>query len=198
MATTLASLLGRVRVLLVDAGSTAWTDALLTEGIRLALGEYNLAGLTAVTISGLDGAVVSSLDGRHDSVIALGAAGYAGVARAVDQLDALPGGLNQSDGFREWAGARLADFRGMLGFIYPGYLTGSGDAGKIAAEIALMAAQTATLNGVEARAIAAAARDTAERAAAAARQADLRAGAAPWGTLTDTDGIGYGTGYDRR
>ena len=71
-----------------------------------------------------------------------------------------PWGSESAD-LKSWGDARLNEFRGMLGFAFPGYLvtlsgSGGADAGLIAAQIALLTAQAAAATGQRARAAAAA------------------------------------------
>ena len=70
-----------------------WAAAAITEGIRSALGEYNLAALvddaaaTAKTLNGLDSAGATTLPEAHDTVIVWGAAAYCAQARVIDRAE---------------------------------------------------------------------------------------------------------------
>ncbi len=187
---TLISLLARVRSVLMDLNAQIWTDGVITEGLRLAVGEYALASAAPASLEGLDGASASSFPAGHESMLVWGAAAYAALARAVDRAESFqPGG--EAGDLKTWGDARLREFKSMLGVAFPGYrmaLAGSSggssgdDPGKIAAETALLQAQAAAVNGQESRAAAAADAAAQARIDEAARLADLRnAGNAPWG-----------------
>ncbi len=215
MASTLTSLSTRVNTYLMDTSNQVWDAATITEGMRLALGEYGLAGNAAVSLSGLDGAALTTLPANHDTVIVLGGAAYAALAQAADRADGARLGTAGAE-FKTWGEARLREFKAMLGVIFPGYLavlaagsgTGSGsgaDPAKTAAEVALLGAQTtlasaqaAAASGQEGRAAAAAAQAAADKAAEAARVSDLRTASNPaWGNWADKSGIDYPGGYER-
>jgi hypothetical protein len=204
---TLLTITARVRSLLMDAGaSPIWSDATITEGVRLALGEYALAGAAAQTLEGLDGAAVTSLPAVHESLLVGGAAAYAALARNVDRAESfqLDGEAGQ---LKSWADTRLKEYKAGLSFVFPGYLVvlagqsaggGSVDPLVSAAQAALLNAQAQAATGAENRAAAAAQQDALDRAAEAARLAELRAAAGPaWGGWTDTTGIEYPEDYDR-
>lgn len=181
-------MLERAAAFLADGTRLIFTTPLLTEALRLALGEYGAAGQAAATLEGLDGAGSSSLAGVHETLIVIGAAGYAAQARALERAEGYQEG-GESAALKAWGDARLGEFKAMLGFVFPGYLVtlagagGAQDAGKIAAEIALLAAQTAALEGQEARAAAAEAHRLAAEAGEAARLNELRSAARrAWGT----------------
>jgi len=177
-----------VKALLMDSSSVIYDTGTITEGIRSALGEYNTAKETApVTLSGLDEELTTTLPGVHDTLLVLGAAGYAATARAVDRAESFTLGSEAED-LQKWGEARLKEFRGMLGFLFPGYLIGlagssSGeDATQISAQVALLGAQAARLSGQESRDAAAAAKALADAAAEAARKTGLRESTnAAWG-----------------
>jgi hypothetical protein len=205
--TSLSSLQTRVKALLMDTQARSWDSDTLTESIRLALGEYALAGGSAVTVSELDGAEATTLNALHESPLVLGAAAYAALARAVDWADSAQLG-SESGQLKAWGDQRLHEFKAMLGRIFPGYwaplsgsgaLSGSGtgegaDPGKLAAEVALLTAQALLTQaqaghteGEESRAAATAGARTAWDAAEAARLAQLHESAsAPWGSWIDT------------
>lgn len=200
----------RVRALMADGSQTIYATQACTEAIRLALGEYNLAALVTdetavlVAIQNLDGAVATTLPAEHESLLVLGGAAYAALARAVERSDVQDGG-KESAAVKAWGDARLREFKGMLGAVFPGYLAvlvsggdgGSGDdPAKTAAEIALMAAQTNHLNGQESREAAAAAQRAQDRIDEAARLADLRAGGSPWGKWENDHSSDYPEGYE--
>lgn len=103
----------RVETLLSDNTNLIWTDADLTEAVRLALDEVSLSMGQKLTLSGLDGAVAASLPDLLEGMLVVGAAGYAAVARAVERAEqfelANEGGL-----LHTWAEERLRDFRALL------------------------------------------------------------------------------------
>lgn len=192
MSADLAALQGRVRAALMDTGSRVWEDAALEEALRLALGEYMLAGKITVSLAGLDGAAETTLPAAHESLLVWGGSAYAALARAVDraertQLAGVPAAL------ADWGGLRLKEFKAMLAAVFPGYLTvltsaAAADPAKAAAEIALLQAQAALTQaqsdlalGQERRAQSAADLAAAERAAEATRLSGLRIPAEiPW------------------
>lgn len=199
MASTLASLSTRVSQTLLDTGSAIWAAAAVTEGIRTALGEYNFAAkiedpaAVAVTLNGLDGAAATTLPADHDTPIVWGACAYCVQARAVDRADSLSLGADAVK-LKAWGDDRLREFKIMLGTLFPAYLVaalsaGSGggtDPALSVAQIALLTAQAAHLTGEESREAAAAVQAAADRAAEAARLADLRAAIDPaWGSWAD-------------
>jgi hypothetical protein len=112
MAATLESLRERVSVTLMDPDRLIWGDAALQEAVRLALGEYRLAGGSA-QVAGLDGAGTTTLPELHEPLIVLGAAGHAGAMRAVDRVEAFDG-EREAPALVQWADARLLDFRQLL------------------------------------------------------------------------------------
>lgn len=120
MAATLAGMRARVAAALMDSDRRVWSDAALEEALRLALGEYQLAGGAAVTLAGLDGAAATTLPALHESMVVAGAAGYAGVMRSVDRVDAFDPD-DESRALVAWAQALLLTFRQMLGGVFPGY-----------------------------------------------------------------------------
>lgn len=208
----LAELLARVRAVMMDGSSLVWSDADLTEGLRLAVGEYSLAGDAVVTVEGLDGAAVSTLGEVHESLIVWGASAYAASSRAVDRAEAFQLG-GEAGQLKAWGDARLKEFKAMLGAVFPGYLVvlagSSGSSGSdpaltaaqaalYGAQAELASAQAAHVDGEESRAAAAAVQAAADRAAEAARLAELRSStASPWGTWTNTAGIEYPADYER-
>jgi hypothetical protein len=119
---TLASLLARVRVVLMNSGAAAqpWEETVLAEAVRQAVAEYQLAGAGAVTLSGLDGAAETSLDGLHESLIVWGAGGYAALSRAVLRAESFQLG-SEAGQLSAWGTARLAEFRLMLAAVFPTY-----------------------------------------------------------------------------
>jgi len=124
MAATLSSLSARVRDLLADGAADLWGDPAVTEALRLALGEYTLAaqvhapGAPAVTLSGLDGAPSTSLPEAHETLIVLGAAGYAAQMRAVDRAGLHDEGA-ESRLLADWGSRRLGEYKTMLAALFP-------------------------------------------------------------------------------
>jgi hypothetical protein len=207
MTLTLINAIGRVRALLQDADAMVWNDEALAEGLRLALDEYRLAGNTDVALVGLDGAPATTLPERHEGLAVWGGAAYAALGRAAERTERFAL-ADEAQVLKGWGDARLREFKGMLAFVFPGYLAalaggsaGSGaDPAKTAAEAALLAAQAelaaaqselaeaqaAAGRGQEARAEAAAALAAAACEAERARLAELRGpGVQPWGTWTE-------------
>lgn len=205
--TDLTTILTRTSTLLMDSSNRVWDLPNLTEGVRLALGEYNLAGLAApgfvpVTLNGLDSGYVTTLPVHHQSALVVGAAGYAAGARSVDRAESFELDHEAHD-LAEWSEKRLAEWRRMLRLIFPHYSpekeAGNADPAKTAAETALLNAQAAAVSGQEARAEDAAQQQAADRAREAARLAELRGSAEPgWGSWPDAaGGMDYGDLYDR-
>ena len=177
-------MLARIQNALMDNPTFVWDTPTLTEGLRLSLGEYNLAGRVENpvsvlgTINGLDGAVTSNLT-VYESLVVLGAAGYCASARAVDRASSYEMG-DHADQLKAWGDARLKEFRAQLGAVFPKYMGavvtagGADDPTKIAAEVLLMTAQAsladaeaAASTGQESRAAAAAVQAAADRVAEA-------------------------------
>lgn len=180
MSATLTGLIERVKTLLMDSGSLVWDTATLGEAVRQALGEYNLAGESAATISGLDGAGSTTLPAAHDSLLVLGASGYAALARCANRAEsyALGGETGQ---LQSWGQARLGEFRAMLRFLHPEYggMSGGQDGGedpaKTAAQIALLQAQAGRSDAEAARVMAETGRSAAVAAHIEAQTAHLDA-----------------------
>ncbi len=199
---SLSSFLERIRALLMDSGGLIWDDAALVEALRLALGEYSLAGNAPVTLAGLDGASVTNLPELHAALIVWGAAAYAALARAVDRAEAFQTNSAAAD-LKSWGDQRLKEFKTTLAMLFPGYLAAltSGSAAdplKTAAEVALLNAQAQAASGAEARAAAAAQQAAADRAAEASRLAGLHSAAEnPWGSWSETQANPYPEGYER-
>lgn len=118
MAIDYSTVLSRTRAFLMDASSLIWADADLQGAIRLALGEMGIYAGSILTLNGLDGAPATTLPAKAESLIVLGAAGYAGAARAADRSEAfeLVGEFKDT---KQWGEERLAEFRGLLGKLYP-------------------------------------------------------------------------------
>ena len=159
----LPDLLARLQTLLMDTDSRIWDEATLTEALRLALGEYNLAAPIPVTLTGLDEAALTTLPDRHASLLVLGAAGYAAAARGLDRAEGFEFEQEARD-LQAWSAARLSDFRALLAIVYPTYAapgspSGGSDPALLAAQVqqltaqaALQNAQAAAQTGQEARA----------------------------------------------
>ena len=147
MASSLTSLTARVESLLMDGSNLVFDTGTIAEGIHSALGEFNLAretaGLAAVTLDGLDGAAATTLSANHDSVIVLGAAGYATAARSADRAESFEIGQEAAEHL-SWSEKRLLEFRAMLGALYPTYTDPSARAR--AAEAARVAGLRTTTN----------------------------------------------------
>lgn len=166
---TLSTLSTRVKTFLMDSSALVWAADDITEAIRLALGEYNLASSGIATIDGLDSATSTTLPAVYDFVIVVGAAGYAASARGVDRVEGFDED-KESGSLTSWAALRLKEFRAFLAMAFPGYSTTQPPAPD----------------------------SNAPAPAEAARQGTLRTTTNPaWGTWTETDGIDYGPGYDR-
>lgn len=119
MAIDYTTALARTRAFLMDSSSAIWADADLQGAIRMALGEINVVAGAGFQVSGLDAALVTTLPATLESLVVLGAAGYASVARAADRSEAfeLVGEFKDT---KQWGEERLAEFRGLLGKLYPG------------------------------------------------------------------------------
>jgi hypothetical protein len=160
----------------MDTGAKVWDTATVTEGIRLAIGEYSLANKAAVTLQGLDAAPATTLNALHDTVIVWGAAAYAALSRTVDRADTYQDTGDAPAALKSWGDTRLREFKGMLGFLFPDYLVtisaggssgGGEDPTKVAAEVALLEAQQ---NLVQAQSSGTPAKMTAETAKAQAEK----------------------------
>jgi hypothetical protein len=141
----------------MDTGSLVWSDDALTEGLRLALGEYNLAQQLQDpyqdlgSINGLDGASITLLPELHESLVTLGAAAYCALSRALDRSVSYD--LNsESAVLVAWGNSRLKEFKVSLGILFPKYLGAAVDSGGgndstlTAAQVALLTAQAALAN----------------------------------------------------
>jgi hypothetical protein len=187
---TLSTLSSRVQVLLSDANSRVYSEGLLEESIRLALGEYSTRAKQVFTLNGLDSATATTLPDYFDSVVVIGAAGYAAKARALDRADSFTQGETLPADLAAWGEAQLTRFRAILDDLYP--QTASSEAmalleakiaadaeaaqAKAAADLALLQAKIAAdENAMEAKAgydgLAAQAKVAADAAAAEAKAA---------------------------
>ena len=147
MATTLASLTDRVEAMLMDGSNLVFDTGTIAEGIRLAVGEYNLAreidGLAAVTLNGLDGASSTTLSTAHDTLIVIGAAGFATNSRSADRAESFELGAEAAEHLT-WSEKQLGVFREMLGALYATYRDPAARARK--AEAARAAGMRMTTN----------------------------------------------------
>jgi len=141
MAATLSGLRGRVAESLADGDHLVWDEAALDEALRLALGEYRLAGGFA-ELAGLDGAAETTLAAAHESLIVTGAAGYAGSMRAVGRVESFDD-QQEAAALVRWAAECLGAFRQMLAAVFPGYGVGGGESSG-----GLSAAERARLEGL--------------------------------------------------
>lgn len=66
------------------------------------------------TIQNLDSAAVTTLPTQHESIIVLGAAGFAALSRAIDRTGELNIDPKVSENARIWANARIMQFRDYL------------------------------------------------------------------------------------
>lgn len=66
------------------------------------------------TISGLDEAASTTIPEIHDSLVVHGAAGKAGLLRAMQLIEAFGGKTGEPDRLLDWAQRRMADFLGEL------------------------------------------------------------------------------------
>ncbi len=89
MAADLNTFRARVAGLLADPSGLAWTNDGLDAALRQALGEYSLARGAGQTIAGLDGAAETSVSPLHETILALGGAGYALFARLIRRSECL-------------------------------------------------------------------------------------------------------------
>ncbi|MBN1370523.1 MAG: hypothetical protein JW987_01075 [Anaerolineaceae bacterium] len=109
----LSNTISRVRNLLIESGTAIWTDAIITEGIRLAVGEAALRKVQPFTLAGLDGAGSTTLPAVLESALVVGGAAYAVLARSVDRAEQFEL-ANEAPTLTAWGEARLADWRRML------------------------------------------------------------------------------------
>lgn len=109
----LSTTISRVRSLLMESGTAIWTDAVITEGIRLAVGEAGLRKAQPLTLAGLDGAGSTTLPAVLESALVVGGAAYAVLARAADRAEQFEL-ANEAGTLAAWGEARLADWRVML------------------------------------------------------------------------------------
>lgn len=138
---TLSSLLTRVRALLMDDAAQIWSDAALSEALRLALGEYNLRAPDPAALEGLDGAAATTLSATHETALVWGAAAYAALARAVDRAESFQAGGEFKD-LNAWGEARLKEFKLILAALFPAAVSG----GAPSAEAARLAGLRTTTN----------------------------------------------------
>lgn len=118
MAVDYATILARVRVLVMDGSSLIWSDSDLQAGIRLALQELNLRGGTTQTLKDLDGAAATTLAANLEGVLAVGSAAYAARARAVDRAEAYEL-ANEGAALGAWAEGQAQAFEKLLEVLYP-------------------------------------------------------------------------------
>ena len=137
MSATFESLLARVQALLMDDAGRVFGATALAEGLRLALGELNLAraaeGLPAQALAGLDGAPETTLSDGYATPLVLGAAGYTAAARAVDRAESFEMAHEAGD-LSAWAALRLGEFRAMLAVLHPTYAPGASAAAQARSE----------------------------------------------------------------
>jgi len=117
---TLETICARLEQALADAEGLVWPAAALQEAVHLALDEYNLAAGAPCTLAGLDGAAETTLPEGHESIVIIGAAGYAAGMRGVERVEGFdPEG--ESPALLEWAQTRLGEFRRLLALVFPGF-----------------------------------------------------------------------------
>lgn len=114
MSATLTTLRDRVEAFLQDGTNLIFETGTLDEALRLALSDYSLTLGTVQTISGLDGAAVTSVPALHESVLVIGAAGYAVVSRAIRRAESYQAHQELPKPVLTWGQARLDQFSRLL------------------------------------------------------------------------------------
>lgn len=124
MTTTLTSIIISAAIVLSDSANAVFDTAALTEAVRLALGELNLAretaGLAPAALSGLAGAAETTLSPSHDSLLVTGACAYAASSRSAGSAESFTPG-SDPEAHRRWAESAFTAFRVMLDALYPTY-----------------------------------------------------------------------------
>jgi len=87
MSDSLATLISRLRCLLNDSASLAWSDSELSECLRQSLGDINQAAGQPWALSGLDGCAETDLPAGLTSLLVRGAAAYALLMLAGSRAD---------------------------------------------------------------------------------------------------------------
>jgi hypothetical protein len=205
MAFDYATTLSRLRIFLMDSGSSVWADTDLQTAIRLGVGEVSLYNGAAVTLSGLDGAVTTTVATVLEAGLLVGAAGYAATARSVDRAEAYELG-GESSVLLSWGVSRLEEWRAMLRAQYPDAIAATDLVAarelaadtrlaerELAADTRLASRELLTDTRASAESLAvdtrAAAREDAVKAAEAARVNPLRTTSnAAWGAWSDDFG----------
>jgi hypothetical protein len=143
---TLSTLESRVQVLLSDANARVYSEDLLEEAIRLALGEYSTRAQQVYTLEDLDEAEATTIPDYFDSVVVIGAAGHAAKARALDRADSFTQGETLPADLDAWGETQLTRFRSILDGLFPETVTSEAMAlleAKIAADVAAAEAKAA-------------------------------------------------------
>jgi len=118
---TLASLVDRVEQWILDTSNLIYPALAIEEGVRLALGEYNLLrssfNLASFTVDGLDGAAVTTVPLAHESLLVVGAAAYTIAGRHIDRTETFDFNEKLPKELAEWGKSRYAEFRRLLGYV---------------------------------------------------------------------------------
>ncbi len=171
MTATLTSLETRIKTYLSDTTSLVFSTGLVDEGMRLALGQYNLVMVSSCTINGLDGAGATTLPANAESLIVLGAGGYACQSRLVKRSESFNLAQKMDTDLLTFGKMLVAEFNASLSILktYADNITATLDpssiAGRLAAEAAALAANTAHITAETTGQTAATAKLTAETAA---------------------------------
>ncbi len=132
MAETLTSLIDRVEVLLADSNNKSWSTTTITECMRYALNEINLAAgktsTSAYTINGLDTATETTIPGTDVECLIVGTAFYCAKNRAVDRLEKANLGEGPTTGLDKWANWAESRFTVLLNQVKARALQGSSSA----------------------------------------------------------------------
>jgi hypothetical protein len=118
----LTDLITQVEGLLADAGNVKWSDAEITNGLRLAMSEASLNAGELLTLTGLDSAPATTLPALVEGILALGGAAYCAVQRVAAWADWESESLESAQ-LQGWGEARLQDFRTLLRQAYPAETT---------------------------------------------------------------------------
>jgi hypothetical protein len=104
----------------MDTSNLIYPALAIEEGVRLALGEYNLLrssfNLAALEINGLDGAAATTVPAAHDSLIVVGAAAYTIAGRHIDRTETFDFNEKLPKELADWGKSRYGEFRRLLNY----------------------------------------------------------------------------------
>lgn len=109
----------RVAGLLLDPERVKYGEAEVLAGLRLALGELSLRAGEPYALAGLDGVTETTLPATLETLLVIGAAGYAALARAGARADWELQDEGEFQRLQSWAEGRLGDFRKVMGTLFP-------------------------------------------------------------------------------